>query len=507
MFSYYNISYNSAKDFLKSLPSAKIQDLCDLYNIDLNKKDSGNAAITTGTTRISEGFQQIGDVIPTDDNSYDDIDELAAVVADKDLIDLGYIDKSNDKEEYLDDSTDNEEYTNNLVSVIAFLSSLDEDTLHDLLGNYAAFDVEDLAIGITDAELERLGFEPFTNAYEYDEDDFSPDATYNEIPSYNFETKCGDLCGDERFDFLEDVDYSIPIIVVDSDELIFGTDDYYDYEAIRSQLSPDLVETCEKVSFGDDMGNIVLFKITPIDYSGIQVSEEVVVNSELNPELFDNETDKLKSDVLQQLLDYVNGFMMKMREKSINVDYSDLQLVGSNAGYLYTPESDIDLHFIWAYPMEADNFEQMRAEFYDYIAENPLYIGKNGVEINLEDGMNMEATNTRRYSLINDNWVDGTENLEVYTPDDVYKVEGYEDVVADYTSKIDNAIKSDSYAEAIDVKNELRNNRSEDLRTKGSLSMGNVVYKELRNNGKIDELREFIMSKELEAKDNTMDGE
>lgn len=58
----------------------------------------------------------------------------------------------------------------------------------------------------------------------------------------------------------------------------------------------------------------------------------------------------MKEDVKQQILDYVQGFVNLMNTKDIDVSYEDLQLVGSNAGYLYTPESDIDIHFIWSYP-------------------------------------------------------------------------------------------------------------------------------------------------------------
>ena len=37
--------------------------------------------------------------------------------------------------------------------------------------------------------------------------------------------------------------------------------------------------------------------------------------------------------------------------------------------------------------------------------------------------------------------------------------------------------------------------------------MGNVVFKELRNNGKFGELREFIKNKELDASDPIDDSE
>lgn len=467
---YYNISFNNAKKFIKSLPKNKISDLCDLYDIKVSE---------------STDFESI-----YDDN--ESVDALASTISDNDLYSLGYKDNDCDEEDHVS------EYNYSVHDVEEFLSTLDEFTLYDLYKKYDTIHNSELAVVITDDELYNLGFEGLKNCYDDDDECYDKPCKLELPPSYKFMSD--DEITRDDYDFFEDVDYNTPILIINPDDLLFGVEGEYVFNALKSQLDPNLVaccDICDDINIAEDL---VVFKITPVIYSE-PVDEDVVINSELNPALFDNNTQILKEDVHTQLMDYVNGFVQKMQNKSIPVDYSDIQMIGSNAGYLYTPESDIDIHFIWNYPMNVDNFEQMKAEFVDYVTENPLDIGGHMVELNLEDGANMEASSKRRYSVLNNNWVEGSQYEEVYTPQDIVKVDGYEEQVDEYSKKIDDVIKNNEYAEAVALKQEIRANRSEDLANIGSLSMGNVVFKELRNNGKFGELREYIKSKELESKD------
>lgn len=424
-------------------------------------------------------------------NISESVDELADIISDQDLIDLGYqFDVENDEEQLdVEDCVSEEEYDISVDEVIDYLVTLDEDVLLDLLHEYDAYSVEDLAIAITDTKLEQLGFD----CSEFkDEEDVPP-------PPPPPEEELNIIFGlppeyQEDLDFLEDIDSDIPYAIVDPNNLIFAVNDDVDFQRFKECLDPNLVQYCECLT---TESTPIKFKITPYDYNQKEISEEVIINDELNSELFD-ENHILKEDVRNQIINYVNEFSQQMLEKSIPVDYTDIQLIGSNAGYLYTPESDIDIHLIWSSPMDPDNFEQMRAEFADYVLNNPLTIGNSTVELNLEDGYNMQADSARRYSLSTDTWVDDSDKNEVYTVDDLAKVEGYEEIVDDLTQQIDDIISADEYADAIALKQEIRKNRSEDLATQGSLSMGNVVFKELRNNGAYGKLRNYIKEKETE---------
>ena len=174
-------------------------------------------------------------------------------------------------------------------------------------------------------------------------------------------------------------------------------------------------------------------------------------------------------------------------------------MIGSNAGYLYTPESDIDIHILSAKQIEIEVAENLFDECDIYEAENPLQIGEYNVELGIEDGYDILVDNKeqRKYSLINDDWVNNSDEFENFKPEDIDKVEGYEEIVNEYTDKINNAVDNDEYNQALLLKQEIRQNRSDDLANIGSLSMGNVVFKELRNNGSYGKLRTYILNKDL----------
>lgn len=445
---YLNIPYDKAKTFLEGLPEDKLECVFDQYN-------------------ISESLD------------FTKIAQLAEYISDADLIGLGYIEEVTPSPTSFVSLLPSEEDFS-VEEVIDFLNSLDDYELVDIYNKYDTHNLEDIAIAITDSELEQLGMfdeELEDEIFEESEDEFE---YYDEY------------C--EELDFLEDIPSDIPYGIVDECDAIFVVNNDVDFERFRANLDPNLVESCDKIDY-DFGSDVVVFKVVP-KYYPEEVSEDVVISKELNPLIFDNEH-KMKEDVKQQILDYVQGFVNLMNTKDIDVSYEDLQLVGSNAGYLYTPESDIDIHFIWSYPMDPDKFEQMRAEFTDYVLSNPLFIGDtNAVELNLEDGFNMEANSARRYSLINDTWVNDSDDKEVYTESDMTKVEGYEEIVDEYSAKIDDVVDNDLYPDAVELKQEIRNNRSEDLKNYGSLSMGNVVFKELRNNGQFGKLRNYIKEKE-----------
>ena len=429
--------------------------------------------------------------------SVNGVKELADIVSDQDLIDLGYDDFDDNSIiiENKENCIDDEEYDASVDDVIDYLITLDEDVLFDLLHEYDAYTIEDLAIAITDTKLEQLGF----NCEKYNDDIEDEEYTSFSSPEETFDYIFGMLPEyEENLDFLEDIDSDIPYYIIDSENLIFATDDEVDFQRFKECLDPNLVQYCECLT---TESTPIKFKITPYNYNQKEISEEVVINDELNPLLFD-ENHKLKEDVKNQILEYIDGFSHLMQEKNILVDYTDINLIGSNAGYLYTPDSDIDIHLIWASPMDPDNFEQMRAEFTDYTLNNPLYIGNSSIELNLEDGYNMQADSARRYSLLTDTWLDDSDKNEIYTVDDLAKVEGYEKIVDDLTQQIDDIIAADEYADAVALKQEIRKNRSEDLATQGSLSMGNVVFKELRNNGAYGKLRNYIKEKETKIIDD-----
>lgn len=69
-----------------------------------------------------------------------------------------------------------------------------------------------------------------------------------------------------------------------------------------------------------------------------------VRKSDLNPKLFKD--GELRDEVKEKLLDIADEFSKELKESNVPFEPVDIQIVGSNASYNYTKDSDIDLHLI-----------------------------------------------------------------------------------------------------------------------------------------------------------------
>ena len=72
-------------------------------------------------------------------------------------------------------------------------------------------------------------------------------------------------------------------------------------------------------------------------------NENLVIHKTLNPLIWDSNTNKLKQDVAQRLLEIVEQFKSTL-EVPLNV--IDIHIVGSQASYNYTEYSDLDVHIV-----------------------------------------------------------------------------------------------------------------------------------------------------------------
>lgn len=409
-------------------------------------------------------------------------------------------------------------------SVVEFLAhDIDEYKRADLMQHYDCVDLEDLAVAITDAELEHLGYpintyditevsgiptEGIVEAYHDDNTTDSDFELYNYNSNYSAAT-----------DMLEDVPYNIPVSIIDvcshtdedDDTCIFGVPDETAFFDLQDNIDSSLVSELELLS--DDLqqyDGLTLFSAKPYDYEISEAvlnacSEDITINTELNPDLFDNETNRLLESVRDNLLSYANGFIEFLKDNDVGVDVHDIQLVGSNAGYLYDDTSDVDIHIIINDSLVQETAEALYSLADLYESEHPEFVGDDdedrhySIELGIEDATySGVAMNKRRYSILNNNWVNQSDEIERYKPDDISDIEGYLDLAADFEKQIDAAIESDSLNEAILLKKTIRQNRSDDLAEKGSLSMGNAVFRELRNSGAYGRLRDYIAEKEQE---------
>ena len=143
--------------------------------------------------------------------------------------------------------------------------------------------------------------------------------------------------------------------------------------------------------------------------------ESVEVHDELNPKLWDGL--KLLPDVSEALKNIADEFQ-KFVDIPLNI--VDIEIVGSNAGYNYTDNSDIDLHIIvntdLTYTDPAILQQLYNARKGSFNDNYDLEVNGLPVELYIEDLNSGNATNGR-YSLMKDDWVVTPVKQEIQLPD------------------------------------------------------------------------------------------
>lgn len=97
--------------------------------------------------------------------------------------------------------------------------------------------------------------------------------------------------------------------------------------------------------------NFSLSKIPESNSAEISLAENIEYHPNLNPILYKN--NKLVKTVRKSLLNIVNQFEADLLEKDLKLPIKDIIIIGSNADYNYTGDSDIDLHILIDLPEES----------------------------------------------------------------------------------------------------------------------------------------------------------
>lgn len=225
----------------------------------------------------------------------------------------------------------------------------------------------------------------------------------------------------------------------------------------------------------------------------------------LNPKLFElqpntNNIYKLRSDIREALLNIASAFCDFLRDNGIEITPADIQLVGSNAGEDYTDKSDIDLHIVTDFEQLGCNNGIVQAAFN---AQRALFnssydITVKGipVELYVED-VKAGTESVGIYSIMFDRWIKYPEVQEPI-PEDVKSQ--YDILVDQWKSIINNAVKSENLSEIQRVINRLYMIRKNGLATAGRNSGGNYIFKQLRNEGylqQLKDLRDELISQKL----------
>jgi predicted nucleotidyltransferase len=215
---------------------------------------------------------------------------------------------------------------------------------------------------------------------------------------------------------------------------------------------------------------------------------KIKVNDHLNPMLWDKK-DQLKPEVRQALLKIAVEFIKYCKVE--NKKFNDVILVGSNASYNYTPQSDIDLHIITDFSnIDADAEligEYFKAKKEMWALEHHITFDEHPIECYVQD-LNEPNISSGVYSIMKDAWVRKPMRKFITVDEPAVQMK-----VADIVNKIDSVISDyekgqDVTIKANSIKNKIKNMRKAGLYKEGEFSPENLAFKILRNTGYLDKL-------------------
>ena len=216
------------------------------------------------------------------------------------------------------------------------------------------------------------------------------------------------------------------------------------------------------------------------------------IHSTLNQKLFSGE--KLKPEIKDRILKIVDAFVDDL---TIKPDVIDIQLVGSNVSYNYTPNSDLDVHIVTNFELLAcdENLVQAlyNAEKTNFNKNHDIKIKGINVELYVEDVKAGTASNGV-YSVIEDDWVKFPKKLTDVKEYNLSREIGI------WKGKIEEALSNGTEQEVKDIINRLYMIRKNSILIDGEYGKGNQLFKEIRNLGLLDELKEKVhelLSREL----------
>lgn len=213
-------------------------------------------------------------------------------------------------------------------------------------------------------------------------------------------------------------------------------------------------------------------------------TESIEVHDKLNPKLWVDE--QLRDEVKEKLQEIVGEFILELKENNIPIKVLDAHIVGSNASYNYTRDSDLDVHIIASFDdVTCDSY--ILNILYNYFKSyfNSKYdISIHGVPVELYvEDVKSNTVSNGIYSLFNNEWVKVPEPVDVPDVDISDDIEQYENM---YHSAVDH---SDAM-EASKLIDDLYLLRRNSINTDGEYGIGNLIFKEFRNRGWLDNLKE-----------------
>jgi hypothetical protein len=226
-----------------------------------------------------------------------------------------------------------------------------------------------------------------------------------------------------------------------------------------------------------------------------RLQESIEQHQELNPKFWDGF--ELKDEVASKLLQIKDWFVEYI---DVPVRVIDARFVGSNAAYNYTDQSDVDLHIVINFEELDASHELLQAMFNaqktSFNEKYDITIKDHNVELYVED-VNATTMSNGIYSLMKNEWVKKPEYHEM--PDINLEPE-----LSMYMDRINEVINGNDIDAVMNLIDEIYILRKDSIMN-GEWARGNLIFKEIRNQGGLDSLkikRDELKSQELSLESN-----
>lgn len=230
--------------------------------------------------------------------------------------------------------------------------------------------------------------------------------------------------------------------------------------------------------------------------------KKIEFNNNLNPKIWDNENNLLPK-IKDKVIKIVELFKNQLADNEINLIIDDIYILGSNANYNYNEDSDLDIHIIADESFDCSEkhlptlynaYKKIFNDTYD------ITIKGINVELYVENKNDLTNVSTGVYSL-NKGWIKQPVKNVVVDIDYSELKREFDKWENKYFEITDNP-SVDSINSYLD---DIYDLRQTSLKNKGDYALGNLVFKEIRRLGYLNDLRTLkneLISKELSLEES-----
>ena len=231
------------------------------------------------------------------------------------------------------------------------------------------------------------------------------------------------------------------------------------------------------------------------------LEEDIEKHDTLNQKLFDDE--ELKPVVAKAIMNIANEFVKELGEDGISFTLKDVILLGSNMSYNYTKDSDLDIHLI-ADSSALECPKELQDKLYSAyrtIFNKNYDITIKGIPAEVYVELDEPQAKSNGIYSLNSGWVKKPEQQAI--PD--LDKEAFDEFFKFWEDRYNELINNEN-ATSKDVEeyiNDIYDERKDGIANDGEYSLGNLLFKEVRNKGYLDNLKD--LRKELKGKELSLE--